>query len=104
MPETRNRLPSRRTGSSLLLPAPSHPTARPPRGRPMPSSPNRALVTVPEAARLLPARQSTVQRLIYAGELETVRVGMTGRGVRVTVRSIDAYIDRGAIREAAVRA
>jgi excisionase family DNA binding protein len=62
---------------------------------------DRDVVTVAEAGRRLSVSYSTVQRLIYAGELDTLRVG--SRGVRVLVRSIDAYIDREAERERALR-
>lgn len=63
---------------------------------------DRDAVTIPEAGRRLSVSYSTVQRLIYAGELDTLRVG--SRGVRVLVRSIEAYVDRQAERERAVRA
>ena len=63
---------------------------------------DRELVTLAEAGRRLSVSYSTVQRLIYAGELDTLRVG--SRGVRVLVRSIDAYVSREAERERSLRA
>ena len=69
---------------------------------PSPEFRDRDAVTIGEAGRRLSVSYSTVQRLVWAGELDTVRVG--SRGVRVLVRSIAAYLDREAERERSLRA
>lgn len=49
------------------------------------------LLKIPEAAELLAIGRSTVYELIALGQLETVHIG---RSVRVTVASIEAFVDR----------
>ncbi len=51
----------------------------------------RLLVTVNEAARRLSIGRSTLYELINDGELETLHIG---RSCRVTVDSLDAFVDR----------
>ena len=54
-----------------------------------------ALLTIPEAALRLSVSRDTIHRLARAGELELVHV-MAGSWI--TVRSIDAYLERIASR------
>lgn len=55
------------------------------------SPPEPLQVTIKEAARLLAFGQSTIREKIKAGELEATG---HGRGFRVTMASIKAYIER----------
>lgn len=48
-------------------------------------------VRVAEAAALLACDQSTVRRMVRAGLLHGHRVGAAGRGLRVTLASIEAH-------------
>lgn len=57
----------------------------------MPGTLPRLLLTVPDAGRALAVGRSTVYELIAAGELETVHIG---RACRVTVESIESYVER----------
>jgi excisionase family DNA binding protein len=51
------------------------------------------LLAIPEVAQLLSIGRTSVYDLINAKELETVKVGNSGR-VRVLVISVRAYIER----------
>ncbi|WP_372396944.1 excisionase family DNA-binding protein [Azospirillum sp. HJ39] len=55
-------------------------------------------VRVATAATLLDADESHIRQLLREGELEGHRLGK--RGVRISVASIEAYRQRGAIRPA----
>jgi excisionase family DNA binding protein len=48
-------------------------------------------VRVADAAIMLACDQSTVRKMVRAGHLTAHRVGVAGRGIRVTVASIEAY-------------
>jgi excisionase family DNA binding protein len=52
-------------------------------------TPNRRLLTVPEAAKALRTSRSTIYRQFLEGELRWVRVGSSRR---VTAAEIDRYI------------
>ena len=49
------------------------------------------------AARRIGCSDSWVYKLVAAGELQAYRIG-SRKGVQITVRSIDAYIDRKAVK------
>ena len=49
------------------------------------------LLTVPQVAELLGVSSKTVKRLIYSGQLESVKVGVL---VRIAPEDLAAYIDR----------
>ena len=55
---------------------------------------DRHLVTVREAAELLSVSPSTAYRLIRDGEISVMRVGQSGRGIRVTTASVRDYVAR----------
>ena len=54
------------------------------------SSQLQELIRVPEATNLLDVSESTVRRLVRAGRLVSVRVGL--RAVRIRKRSLDAVL------------
>ena len=56
------------------------------------AAPGSLVLTVPQAAKAVAASPRSIWRLISLGELQSVRIG---RAVRVTVASIEAFIERG---------
>jgi excisionase family DNA binding protein len=63
---------------------------------PSPAPEDRTLVTVKDAATLLSVSVSTVYRLIRDGEVSIVRMGQSGRSIRVTTESIRDHVTRNA--------
>jgi excisionase family DNA binding protein len=66
------------------------------RGGPGASPAEDRSVGVAEAATMLGCDPATVRRMVRAGVLPAHRVGVRGRGVRITVRAIEAHRERGA--------
>jgi len=62
----------------------------------IPAKPLKRLYSLPESAMYLGRSTWSVRRLIWAGELPSVRAG--GR-VHVDVQDMDAFIDRNKVKE-----
>ncbi|WP_081504514.1 helix-turn-helix domain-containing protein [Magnetospirillum molischianum] len=54
-------------------------------------------ITVKDAAALLGCDDSTVRRLLEAGEFEGHRIGVKKRGVRIYLSSVQMYRERNAL-------
>ncbi len=54
------------------------------------------LLTVRHVAERLVLDPKTVYELVWSGELESTRVGPTGRSIRVSEAQLARYIDRNA--------
>ena len=52
----------------------------------------RLAYTIAEVAEMLAISQRTVRYLLEAGKLRGIRIGTSGRGVRVLAESLDEYI------------